>query len=74
MQNKSYKETEDFSIEELLKGNKDRVDNHVCPHCGRCPKCGRRYNDYEWPYYPWPYRPQPYTPYWYGSSSGTIRF
>lgn len=22
----------------------------VCPHCGRCPVCGRKYN--EWPYYP----------------------
>lgn len=37
----------------------------TCPHCGRCPTCGRSY-------WPQPYNPAPYwaNPYWYGP--GTI--
>jgi len=37
-------------IEKMGKLNKN---NHVCPHYGRCPTCGRKYND--WDEY-WPYR------------------
>lgn len=43
---------------------KNKFNNdYICPHCGRCPICGRRYN--EWPWYPhwkryW-WEEQPYT-------------
>ena len=36
-----------------------------CPHCGRCPKCGRKTGDYT-PRYPYPYDPYPWYPHqWY---------
>ena len=31
-----------------------------CPHCGRCPKCGRKSPPYE-PWHPYPYMPN----HWY---------
>jgi len=43
-------------IEEMGKLNKN---NHVCPHCGRCPTCGQKYND--WFDKCWRYR---YDRYW----------
>lgn len=47
-----------------LKGFKTLLNasikkNLVCPHCGRCPLCGRRYFE-PYPYYPYPYYPEPY--------------
>ena len=37
--------------------------NKDCPHCGRCPTCGRKTGDYV-PWYPYPYI-NPWTPYPY---------
>ena len=36
-----------------------------CPHCGRCPKCGRKTGDYA-PWYPQPcpWNPYPYELFW----------
>lgn len=43
--------------------------NKVCPHCGRCPECGRRYND-PLPWNPWKYIPD-HMPYVTWSDSDT---
>ena len=48
-----------------------------CPHCGRCPVCGRRDPEVQ-PWYPYPYQPYdpyPWTPYpwhptWTDDSTG----
>lgn len=43
------------------KESEDRLkklfDNHICPHCGRCPTCGRRLDEPTpiYPVYPQPY-------------------
>jgi len=31
------------------EAEKTRKKSNVCPHCGRCPKCGRS----DWTYRPW---------------------
>jgi len=53
---------------EMFPAHKD------CPHCGRCPKCGRKTGDYI-PYTPYPYNPYPWYPYpydiWYPYWEGT---
>ena len=54
--NKEFKE-----MLKKLREFKDTEDKpRVCPHCGRCPVCGRRYNDwFDYPRYPvitWEYK------------------
>lgn len=46
-----------MTIDELKdKLEKLKKDKEVCPHCGRCPYCGRRYDDYKYSSWPYPYR------------------
>lgn len=59
LDNKLYKDL----IEEFQKCREEiEKQATVCPTRGRCPTCGRRYNDGWYRDYP-PYR-EPATPYW----------
>jgi hypothetical protein len=58
-------------FEELRKQAEDIKQPHVCPHCGRCPACGRGYW-LQYPVWPWQWQP-PYVTFTYSDSAGTIR-
>jgi hypothetical protein len=42
-----------------------KIEQKDCPHCGRCPVCGRREAETPYcpcyPYYHYPWHPYPYT-------------
>ena len=78
--NKEPKDKTDAEVISLTQEERIRKANEVqvCPHCGRCPLCGRGRDDgweWPWPIQPQPYYPQPYTPptyyYWSGGSNTT---
>ncbi len=56
----------DSNKRRMSKEETKKLDSHICPHCGRCPNCGRP-NEYwilPYPYYPnvqayplFPYQP-----------------
>ena len=51
-----------------------QTEEKVCPHCGRCPVCGRgaEHGWYPYPYLPWPStNPYPTYTYWGGKAGET---
>lgn len=55
-------------VKEVQKQVEDAKKEAVCPHCGRCPTCGRRYNDY----WDWPFRPN--QPMWVGYPTDDLKY
>ena len=44
----------DNDLKKMLEEfEESRKDEKTCPNCGRCPTCGKKYNDF----YPIPYSP-----------------
>lgn len=64
MTKEELEEIRKFFDKEQKKDGLKMPEQHVCPHCGRCPVCGR---PREAPHYPYqPYWPPYYPPYWTG--------
>ena len=55
MDDSSIKDYEEL-LKQIKEYKQEQENLHICPHCGRCPTCGRPYvAQWKQPYWPQPY-------------------